>query len=246
MPSIELLIALVISVLAHEFAHMAFAWVFGGRVSGFKLSFLGANAWVRGLEKLKPWKRYIVYLAGPAANALITVGAGVAARFLYGQSELFYNIVLYNTVLCMFNLLPVFPLDGGRLAQLFLGNRVGVLRANRVLLKAGPVVGGALMALGLAQAILYPWNITLLCAGVYIRRKNKQLPPTLYWECINALQSKDKIHMPTKKIILPKHTPAIKAVEYLGWDYFAEIHIEGGRIVSEEELLLHLTAKYLL
>ena len=230
----------IISLLAHELAHIAFVRAFGGRVSGLKLSIAGAAAWVRGLEKLKFWQRCAIYLAGPATNALIALGTWVTARFLLGCNavpELLQNIVLYNVVLCVFNLLPVFPLDGGRLVQLFLGNRMGVLRANRLLLKAAPVIGGVLVALGLLQAVLYPWNITLLCAGVYIRRKNKQLPVTLYWECLRALQGKNK-SLPVKKIILPKSTPVKRAVEYLGWDYWAEIQISG-QTISEHELMEH-------
>ena len=231
------IVAALISLLAHEFAHMALVRACGGRVSGFRLSFLGATAWVNGLEKLKLWQRYAVYAAGPVTNALFAVGAWAAAWFLYGESDFAQTIFLYNAVLCVFNLLPVLPLDGGRLMQLFLGNRIGILRANRVLLKAGPVVGGVLMVLGLVQAVLYPWNLTLLCAGVYIRRKNKQLQPQLYWECIKALQVKDKHKMRTKKIILYKDTPIIKAVEYLGWDYYAEIYIGDGHSISEDEIM---------
>ena len=240
LPTVELLVIVSASLLAHELAHMALVRAFGGQVSGLRLSFLGAVAWVRGLEKLKLWQRYAVYMAGPAANALIVVGALVAARFYYLQQA----IVLYNTVLCVFNLLPVFPLDGGRLAQLFLGNRIGVLRANRLLLKLGPVAGGALMVLGLVQAVLYPWNITLLCAGVYIRRKNMQMRISLYWECIKALQAKDKKNLRTKKIILPKNTPVKRAVEYLRWDYYAEIQIGEGRYINEDELIKHLTTPH--
>ena len=217
---------------------MALARVFGAGVGGFRLSFLGATAHVRGLEKLKLWQRYAVYLAGPATNAIFAVAAWVAARFLWwpgGQAAF-----LYNVVLAVFNLLPVLPLDGGRLAQLFLGNRIGIIRANRILLKAGPAVGGVLMVLGIAQAILYPFNLTMLCAGVYIRRKNTQLKPQLYWECIKALQAKDKNNMPTKKIILPKDTTVAQAVEHLGWDYFAVIHIGDDRCIPEDELLKYI------
>ena len=250
--------------------------VVGGRVGGFRLSLVGATAWVRGMESLKPWQRYAVYIAGPVTNALIAGGAWVAARFLCGNGEfmqvvhcghgellqgVYYGnggflqtvhlcglgrfsqaVFLYNVVLCVFNLLPVFPLDGGRLVQLVLGNRIGVLRANRLLLKIGLAAGYVLIGLGLVQAVLYPWNITLVCAGVYIRRKNKQLPPQLYWECIRALQAKDKRLLPTKKISLPKNTTVMQAVEYLGWDYYAEIHIGSGW-VSEDELLMLLLSQ---
>lgn len=232
-----ILLIAAMSLAAHEFAHIALVRVYGGQVSGFKLNLVGMAAWVRGLEKLKLWQRYAVYLAGPAANALIAVGAWVAARFYYGNAGFLQAVFLYNIVLCVFNLLPVLPLDGGRLLQLFLGNRMGILRANRLLLRAGPVIGGILIGLGLVQAVLYPWNITLLCAGVYIRRKNVELPPLLYWECVKALQSKEKSQMPVKKIILPRNTTVKRAVEYLGWDYIAEIYIDTIGWVSEDELM---------
>ena len=167
----------VMALLAHELAHLVLVRALGGGIDGLRISFLGAAAWVRGLEKLKLWQRYAVYLAGPAANALFAVGAWAAARFLCAD----------------------------------IGLETGPGRA-----RMAPALGVALMALGLVQAVLYPWNITLLCAGVYIRRRNKRLYPQLYWECIKALQAKAIRRLPTRKIILPKHTTPKQAVEYLG------------------------------
>jgi len=233
---VAMIFALFVALLAHELAHIALSRAYGVRVGGFRLSLLGATAWVCGLEKIKPWQRYAVYIAGPAANALLAAGALAAARFLYDANGFAQAVFLYNAVLSGFNLLPVLPLDGGRLVQLLLGNRIGILRANRVLAKTAPVVGGTLIVLGLVQAILYPWNLTLLCAGVYIKRKNKQLQPQLYWEFLKALQAKDKNIHRIKKIILPKNTTTTKALEYLRWDYFAHIYIGNGRCVPEDEL----------
>ena len=226
------------SILLHELAHISAAILLGGQVKGAKLSLVGLTAWVSGLENLTLWRRYIIYLAGPVTNALIAVGAWLAAWFLY--CGVMQYVFMYNIVLCLFNMLPMFPLDGGRLAQLFLGNRIGILRANRVLLRVGPAAGLVLIAFGLLQLILYPWNITLLCAGIYIRRKNKELPTALYWECLQSLQAKANKVLPTKKIILPQDITVKRALEYLGWDYFAEIQIGKKSYISEKELLAQL------
>jgi len=228
MINIVLVLTAIISLLIHEFAHIAIVKAWGGQVRKFRISFMGATAWVHGLEKLKLWQRYAVYLAGPAINALIALAA-------WGRPGFWQYIFINNAVLCIYNLLPVFPLDGGRLAQLFLGNRLGILRANRLLLKGGLIIGTALMGLGVVQAVLYPWNITLLCAGIYIRRKNKQLPPQLYWEFIQAMQAKTGRSLPVKVINLPKDMPVSKAVEYLRWDFTT--HIKTARLtLSEREL----------
>jgi len=242
-------VAAVISLILHELAHMALVRAFGGEVSGFRFSFVGIVAWVRGVYKFKRWQRYAVYLAGPVSNALIAFGAWGVARLFYGPQGFMENIFLYNVVFCVFNLLPVFPLDGGRIAQLWLGNHMGVLRANRLLLWLGPVVGTVLMCIGLVQVVLYPWNITLVCAGYYIKQKNKQLPTQLYWECIQALKAKQSLYtmqkftsmdekqLPTIRITLPKSTTVASAVGYLRWDYWVEIEIAPGCIISEDVLL---------
>ena len=221
------LLILAASLALHELAHMGLVRAFGGKVHGARVSIVGLTAWVRGLEMLSAWKRYAVYLAGPGVNALLAI----AALLLHNQEAFTINLAL-----CVFNLLPILPLDGGRLAQIFLGNRIGAMRANRVLLKIGPPVGFMLMGLGLVQVVLFPWNISLVCAGYYIRRKYKDMPVHLYWECLRALEAKKNRDLPTKKIILPEGTTASQAVAHLGWDYFTEVWV-GGEVVHEGELV---------
>ena len=238
-----LVLLVAVSLLLHEFAHMVLVKVFGGEVSGFRISLLGAVAWVRGVYKFKHWQRYAVYLAGPGVNGFIAFAAWNMPGLLYEPPEILQYVFLYNFVLCIFNLLPVFPLDGGRIVQIFLGNRIGVLRANRFLLKTGLIIGNGLIVLGFVQAVLYPWNITLLCAGVYIRRKNNQLPTQLYWECLQALQTKDKKHMPVVVIKIKKPVTMTKAVEYLRWDYMAIMKIAPCRVITEGALLGYIGLK---
>ena len=237
-----LVLLAAVSLLLHELAHILLVKVFGGKVSGFRLGLPGATLWVRGVYRFKPRERYAVYLAGPGVNAIIALAAWKSAQFLYEPPEILQYVFLYNIVLCVFNLLPVFPLDGGRVLQIFLGNRMGVLRANRYIIKAGLCTGSVLMVLGLVQAVLYPWNITLLCAGVYIRRKNK-MPAQLYWECLQALLAKNKEHMPVVVIKIKKPVTMIKAVEYLRWDYMAIIKIAPNRVITEGALLGYIGMK---
>jgi len=289
------------SIMLHELAHLLLAHFFFGKnlrslsnshlpscqshrkfIANIKPSLTGLSATVRGLEKLSLAQRYAIYLAGPATNVLIAIGALVVAWLTYcpygilcgvGQTcdinleyemcissgsnleyetcissgivtsgSVLHHIMLINIVLTAFNLLPIFPLDGGRLAQLFFGNRLGILRANRALLMLAKPVSAAIMALGLVQAILYPWNITLVCAGFYIRKKNKALPPILYLEWLQAMKAKQAraVSYPIKKITLPKDATVKQAVAYLGWDYVYEIKIGSGKYITEAELLKYI------
>lgn len=119
--------AVLISLLAHETSHILAARLFGAR-SFIVLSGLGGQ--VYGLDELKRWKRVLVLLAGSLGNILIFGILWLAAdpernplpieRLGREWSTFIANAVfvlmLINALWCLLNLLPLWPLDGGRIA----------------------------------------------------------------------------------------------------------------------------------
>jgi stage IV sporulation protein FB len=223
-----LLVILFISVTAHELAHILAAKHFGCKATGFHISALGEMAVLRGLDVLAAWKRYIVYTAGPFINFLIA-----GAAYLVGWHE----ISLYNFILGAFNLLPVFPLDGGRLLQLFLGNRMGILRANRFILKIGRALGLLMLIPGGVQVVLFPFNISLICAGIYIYQKNKKLSVPLTFEFFSFIANK-KINrlLPIKAYAVSKDTTLQALVERMEWDSLLYVRV-GRALLAEAEIV---------
>jgi stage IV sporulation protein FB len=229
----RLFLLIFASITAHELAHILTAKYFGCRIKGIHLTPLGEMAAIQGLDKINPWKRYVIYFIGPCVNLLIAW----AAR-LFGREDLF----LYNAVLGFFNLLPVFPLDGGRLAQLFFGNRFGILRANRTLVKLGRGLGLLLLFPGMVQAVLFPFNITLLCAGMFIRRKNAALPIPLTFEFFKYISTKKTGGLfPVKHFTAPKETAVQSVIERMGWDSTLRVSVNGSELREDEiiDYVLH-------
>lgn len=94
----------------------------------------------------------IVAAAGPLQSFLLATISGYLAPlpwFLPGRVEWFIHL---NLLLACFNLLPVWPLDGGRMARAWLAPRVGDGQAVRCLAKAGLWVGLALLLAGMAAS----------------------------------------------------------------------------------------------
>ncbi|KAB8140838.1 tetratricopeptide repeat protein [Chloroflexia bacterium SDU3-3] len=151
-------VLLLLSVLLHEVGHAVVARVCGFRTRSIVLWPLGgfANIEMGGAAR---WQRAVILLAGPAANAalgLICGGAWLAARTaLRAPVELTAMLsyaTMANGVLCVFNMLPAYPLDGGQIAWLLLDRLLGQPWAARVMIgisaALAALIVGASVALG--------------------------------------------------------------------------------------------------
>lgn len=154
-----LFLALFLCVLLHEFGHILMARHFGIRTPDVVLLPIGG---VARLERMpsEPRQELLIALAGPAVTALIAAGCWgwLAARgepvTLRGidelQGSLALNLLQANLILLAFNLVPAFPLDGGRVLRALLAMRFPPLKATRIAAGAGQALAVAFGLAGLA------------------------------------------------------------------------------------------------
>ncbi|MCL2462661.1 MAG: site-2 protease family protein [Defluviitaleaceae bacterium] len=236
------LLVLLVSVTLHELAHVLTARAFGIKVERWNITPFGQSARLRGLESAGFVRRYSVILAGPLASFLLFAAAWgiVPARFFS------YT----NLALCVFNLLPAYPMDGGRLLGIALGNRVGVLRANRFLTGLSRAVFGLVMAAGLVQVVLFPYNISLLCAGFYLYRTMGAEQASMTWEFYRQKLFTAKTRpgvMPVRFFSLERSSALSAAVYRLCWDYVCVFYItDNGEVaaqLTEGQIAAHVREK---
>ena len=221
-----------IAVTAHELAHMVCAKFFGCKIRQMHISALGEMSILHKLEGLRAFQRTAILVAGPMCNLIM----GLIARHFAFETFAFYNFIL-----CGFNLLPIFPLDGAKLLQLFAGNRIGVMPANRLILKLGFGCCMALIALGVVQAILFAPNITMLCAGFVLWRRNRGLQVELTGEFYIALLNK-KPPLPIKFIYAEKNQPIAAVVDAMGWDNILMLCVDD-KIIGEKQIVDYVVHK---
>lgn len=149
--------ALFASVLAHEFAHALVARTRRVRVDEIMLFVFGGVAKMRG-EPRDAMSEFLIAAAGPA----LSVGLGIAILILRGAligiapalTAGLWWLGMINISLAVFNLVPGFPLDGGRILRALLWWRMGDFeRATIAAARAGQVIALLLIGLGVGMAL---------------------------------------------------------------------------------------------
>jgi Zn-dependent protease/predicted transcriptional regulator len=146
------------SVLVHELAHALVAQARGIRVLDITLFLFGGATRAR-VESRGPGDEFLIAVVGPLTSAILAALFGVVAGL--GRDVLsgplvgtFGYLAWTNLLLAGFNLVPGFPLDGGRLLRSAIWKATGsIRRATRVASLAGQAVGWLLVAAGVASLL---------------------------------------------------------------------------------------------
>lgn len=170
-------------IVIHELGHVAAARSFGWRITEMELLPFG------GVVKTDEWgavpsrEELIVAVAGPAYNGMMIVFGAICYGFGWWSPEWADFFVTANLWLAGFNLLPVYPLDGGRILQAFMSYKLPyrqcILYTLQVslTLSVGMVIG-SLLPLLFGQPLLLNVGVIavfLLVSNVLLwRQKNYQ------------------------------------------------------------------------
>lgn len=154
------------SIILHETAHTVTAACLGQRPQFMEISSLGAVVRLEDEAALRPCRRMLVLMAGPAATALLCWIAMASTAKGWMMPEFGRLVFATNVCILMLNLLPVYPLDGGRIFVLLLDAFLPPHIVARVVKCIGYVTGLSLIALNLyCCCYLGGWNLSLAFAG---------------------------------------------------------------------------------
>ena len=167
-----LLTALLPAALLHELAHYAVLRLCGVRTARFTLTGLGASLYVPELHRLSYGAELLSAAAGPLMNLLLWVLLSLTGR---EELTLFAGAQM---VLGVLNLLPVRPMDGGRILWLATAYLTEPYTADRVAAAVGLAASSALLALCLWLVLTTGNGLFLLLGALWLAYRS--LPPEVF------------------------------------------------------------------
>ena len=166
--SLAFIILVFLCVTAHEFGHILMARRFGVKTPEVILSPIGGIANMERIPE-NPRQELLVAIAGPLVNVAIVLAllaAGVriadATHFDFNAATLAQRLAFVNVSLVAFNLIPAFPMDGGRVFRALLAMAMDAVRATAIAARVGQAFAFVFVLLGLF------YNPILLLVGVFI------------------------------------------------------------------------------
>lgn len=181
---ILVIILLFTCVLLHELGHALMAKYFKVNVPYITLLPIGGVAQLERMPK-RPMHEFLIAIAGPAVNfalvilllpvVILAVGLSMRSGVMSNINEVFamiqrpgftglmVNLAAMNLILALFNLLPAFPMDGGRILRALLAMVTGYVRATRYAVFVGRFMAILFAVIGIAQ-----FNVILLLIAFFV------------------------------------------------------------------------------
>ncbi len=155
--AVATVILLFASVLVHELGHSFVAQARGIEVVGITLFIFGGVAEIAE-ESDEPGEEFAIAIAGPLTSIALSAVFGGLWLLLRDTNEqvsaLLAYLAIVNGILAVFNLIPGFPLDGGRVLRAILWKITGdVRRSTRIVSVIGTLVGSLFFVLGIFAAL---------------------------------------------------------------------------------------------
>lgn len=183
------LLAVFGSVLLHELGHALVARRYGIRTRRIILSPIGGVAQLEGMPS-QPRQEMAVALAGPAVNFVLAAGLWALGSIVGGPlvSGIIGSLMWANLMLGTFNLVPAFPMDGGRALRAFLSTRMGDHKATEIAVFVGKTaaVGMAIVGLfgnwllvGIAAFVWFAANSELKAARMQAAYNDSGFPASV-------------------------------------------------------------------
>ncbi|MGE5328487.1 MAG: site-2 protease family protein [Deltaproteobacteria bacterium] len=164
---LELYAIAYFSAFFHEIAHVLTAKKFKLDVKEIEFLPIGFAARITGLWRLSPIREIILLLAGPAVNLLFCISLLLIVKIFPDENtSVIINFIFVNIFLVCFNMLPIIPLDGGRILMIILSQNIGIIKCASFCTYISKLLNSIFFILGILLFIL-SGNFIILLVSFY-------------------------------------------------------------------------------
>lgn len=236
------LAATALALLVHESAHIGMGKLLG--VNTVKVEIMPFGG-VSQMESCSPIKMALIAMAGPLCNAAIVLCFLSVVK--YNPYQWLCVFLQANLAIAIFNLLPAFPLDGGRILVCMLTPIIGQTFALRICMLFGLVLGLFLAGAGVACLFYFGQvNLSLLIVGGFLcAGALRQGKPGPYTALIQENEKKKRLKkqsLKDQRLVMHKDVTVAQAAEKFHKGSYATVTVVGHDLqflgtLGEKEIL---------
>ncbi|WZL71575.1 M50 family metallopeptidase [Clostridiaceae bacterium 35-E11] len=155
-------------VLFHEGAHMMMAKTLGYRIESIELFPFGGVARIEESIAVNPQHEVMIAIIGPLINFIAVLISYNLLNILHISNELFVFFIYANLTIGIFNLLPIIPLDGGRVFRAYLAYLIGFKRATKIAVIIAKAISFFLFLWGCYVIQYHKLNFLVLFIAIFL------------------------------------------------------------------------------
>lgn len=233
-------------IIAHELGHIAAAFISGAEIYCFRILPVGVSAAIEDYS-CKKFNKIVIYSAGPSVNIIFAIAFYIL--YVCQVIPIEFTIGVYiNLWLAFFNLLPILPLDGGKIAMEVSSDYSGLFKASKYMNIITVILSIIIIILGLIIFRNTLYNASLVIVGVYILlSKTESRRETALMNIKNLLFRRSRILKqriyPIREIAVMKDvklSDVVKAMDYANMFHIVRVldeNLKIVKVVSEQEIL---------
>ena len=231
-------------VILHELAHIFTARAYGIKVNSIELYPYGGTAVMEDSFEGKRKEEAAIAFAGPAFNLVLLFLVQTLRWEGLIEGEWALEFIRMNFWLAVFNLLPILPLDGGRITRALLAGSFGFVKTTRMLAVIGKWIGGGFLVVGfLMQALGYyiyePLMFVILGIFIWIGSSKEMANARIVFLkqlCRKKEALLTKGLMPSTCFTVSRNAPLGKIIDEFRTDRYSLVNVLGGKDSIEKTL----------
>lgn len=216
-------------VLIHELSHLLCAVFMGVEIKSIVILPFGMTLRLSSDLIRYPKKEVMIALSGPLSNVIMIAIAQLFYKS-YGENLNFLLFLIVNWSVLILNLIPVPPLDGGRVLRAVLIKSSGLIKSAKVIQKLSRVFVAVIFTLGILILVVTRGNPSLCIIGAFLAfsliEEKHSSDILIMNELINEKEKfKNRALIPTSTLTIGYRTPAYKVVKKLNLSTFYIVYV---------------------